>query len=663
MRIISLRGLTRIIVMNDMDVENILEYRFSLKMFERRQRDKILDEIEMNICALTNSNGGKLILIIDDTRGDNGDIVRRIEQLLKLVLHIGELHKVKNVIEEKSKVTLVVPGVSRLCTVKTNLFMSTNTEVQMIPAIEDVNVREILYERRVVEIPEQQVPAHFDLGSDCGFRASRTVQLKQLKTEKTKNKNFASRIINNKFKDYVSGFANGLGGQIFYGIHDSDVVLGEIFHETDVENEKQQITNEVQKAIQKMIWAGNSSEIKCGEKWNIKFVPVKNDKNEIIQSTFVVVISVRPYIGGVFTAEPESYCVENGKVKKMPFDTWRENMYVKVEEPKVFERTSWSKNGEREYMKTTQYLEYLRQQGKWTAIEMYCRDNKNASVNVQLIVLIQLIAVNYSQGYLEAAKNCLKKFRERISKEHVEDKSVFEVEERYSASSIQHSSGNYSEAWSIIKEGFHLAENAPAGFVVAAFYENAASVLCSLVHEESSIEVSNDHEDFKKRGSEPIKRAIKYCTLALQHLLYVDDEFEKAKEELRQRIHITMAHLFLRTANKDASVSDSDIESATFHINEAEKSFLKFKAKLKFNYCRLLLVKSDLKLRKYPDILSEVVWSKQFVEQALQLADRYNFKEIKMQCEPRLETLQKIIAEAEQSKDCEEDESSTDTED
>ena len=280
LRIISLRTSVHIIVMNDMEIKNILEYKFSVKAFidNKKVKDKILDEIEMNICALSNSNGGKLILIIDDdTSMDNVDIVRRIEQRLKPVLHIRELQKVKLVIEEKSKITLVVPGLPRLCTVKTNLFLTTNKEVQMISAIEDVKVREILFERRVVEIPDQQVPEHFDLDHDCDFRESVTVQFKQLKTEKTKNKNFASRIIDNKFKDYVSGFANGLGGQIFYGIHDSGVVLGEKFNETDVENEKQQLTKEIQKAIQKMMWAGNSSEIKCGEKWNIKFVPVMNN--------------------------------------------------------------------------------------------------------------------------------------------------------------------------------------------------------------------------------------------------------------------------------------------------------------------------------------------------------------------------------------------------
>ena len=328
-RIISLRALIRIIVMNGMEIQNILEHKFSVKEFiyNKKVKDKILDEIEINICVLSNSNGGKLILKIDDdTSGDSGDIVRRIEQRLKPVLHIGELQKVKHVIEEKGEMTLVVPGLRRLCTVKTNLFVTTNKEVHMIPAIEDVNVREILFERRVVEIREQKVPEHFYLNRDCGFRESINMQFKQLKTEKTKNKNFASRIIDNKFKDYVSGFANGSGGQIFYGINDSGVVVGEKFHESGVKKEKQQITKEIEKAIQKMIWAGNSSEIKCGEQWDIKFVPVMNDENEMTQSTFVVVICVQPYIGGVFTAEPESYCVENGEVKKMPFDTWRENV-------------------------------------------------------------------------------------------------------------------------------------------------------------------------------------------------------------------------------------------------------------------------------------------------------------------------------------------------
>ena len=650
------------------EFKNVLEYNFFLTDFEKKGRDFILKEILKRVCALLNSDGGELILIVNDSTGEasriNSDsIVRPIEQHLKSVLVTHELQKGLVVLEVENKIILIISGLSRLCTVKTNLFLPTNTEILMVPATENDTQRKILFERRVAEISEQTIPEQFYLGRDCGFRESKTVQFKQLKTDKTKNKNFASRIIGNKFQDYISGFANSSGGQIFYGVNDSRVVVGQKFN--DVGSEQENLKGKLQKAIQKMIWAGNSSEIKCGEQWDIKFVPVINDVNEIIQSTFVVVISVRPFIGGVFTAEPESYCVENGEVKKMPFDSWRENMYVKIEEPKVFERTSWVKRNEKEYMKVTEHLGRLRQVGKWMQIEEYCRDSKNASVNVQLIVLFQLTAVKYRQGDLEAAKKYLDEFHERSFKDDVQDKTICDLEGRYSAQAIKGSCGKYEEAWSIIEGGFPVADIVPAGFLLASYYSNAASVLSNLVHDKSFIGVSKDNKDFKKKVCDRIKLAIKYCVLALQHLLYINDEFEMAKEDLRQKIHIAWAHLLLRSADKDASVSDSDIESATLHINEVEKSFLKVKANLKFNYCRLLLVKSDLLLRKYqltkPDVFSEIVFSKQFAEEALELSDRYTFKEIKMDCVSRRETLQKIIDEGEQTN--EEDGSSTDTED
>ena len=49
--------------------------------------------------------------------------------------------------------------------------------------------------------------------------------------------------------------------------------------------------------------------------WDIEFVPVKNC--EETEKRFVIVASVSSCSGGVFTKEPESYYVENGKVKKM----------------------------------------------------------------------------------------------------------------------------------------------------------------------------------------------------------------------------------------------------------------------------------------------------------------------------------------------------------
>ena len=89
----------------------------------------------------------------------------------------------------------------------------------------------------------------------------------------------------------------------------------------------------------------------------------------------------------------------------------------------------------------------------------------------------------------------------------------------------------------------------------------------------------------------------------LQHLEYVINKaFEITKEELKQKINITQASVYLKSESMDRSrVSSLDVHQAAKKIHEAENSLklLKGTARFCFNHCRLLLAKSDLCLRQY----------------------------------------------------------------
>ena len=465
----------------------------------------------------------------------------------------------------------------------------------MLPVTEQDTLHDILFESRLVEILKHEVPQQCCYEHKTKFGESKTVEFKDIKAEKKGRNDFVSRAIKNDFADYVSGFANGSGGMIYYGIKDDGTVIGVLLpHE---ERDCQEITEKLQKEVRKMIWPEESGKIERGKQWNIKFVPVTNSN----EKRFVIAVSVFPCCAGVFTKEPESYYIEKKDkvklVKKMSFETWKRNMYLKVPEPKEMNRTTWSsKRSEENYMSTTQELEKTRQCADWETIKAELTDSlKTTDINRQLICLFQMVAVQYRQGKFKIAENYLKQFRNIVTK--TRDSSVFDVEERYSSSAIERSRGDYRKAWGIIEEGLPKADFAPAGFIPASLYAHGASVLSKLVQDKSFIDENKDDKDFKGNVRQHVKNAKRLCDMALQHLMYFKDDFKIAKEELEQRLNITLALLCLKSANEELA-SNSDLKTVHDKIKEAEKSFKNLEQEgtsaFKFNYCRLLLAKSQL---------------------------------------------------------------------
>ena len=412
-----------------------------------------------------------------------------------------------------------------------------------------------------------------------------------------------------------------------------------------------------------MIWRERSSEIERGEQWDIKFVPVKNSKNEAITLTFIIVVSVQPCSGGVFTATPESYYVENNEVKEMPFEMWKASVFYKAANPMRTlqrKRVGWSKPKEdTNYMRLTERLENFRQLGKWETIEKayetFTKED-SFSVNTKLVVTFQLIAVKYRQGS-DAAKDLLEKFRAEIKKS--EDKPIFELEERYSTSAIERSKGEYKKAWNTIDEGLKIADTAPAGFVTASFFAQAALVLSHVVDDESFFGMSKGNEDFKKEVGEYIERAENYCHWALHHLMYVKDEFEIAREELKQRVKITLAVLYLKSIDiEHGPVSSSAIKNAAAMISEAEKSLMILEGtpRLKYNHSRPLIAKSELCFQKYRlektvntglELLNE---SSQYVQEAQDLAKGHGFQEIKELCKSQKDKIDEKLTKVKHNK-------------
>ena len=158
------------------------------------------------ICALLNSEGGRLVL---SARNDTNIVenVHSFEQYFKGVIGSYNVHKCFEISElEDNRVTLVVSGLPRSCTLNTHLYLPSSTAISSLVPIEQRALREILFENRAVGNSEHDVPEQLCYGHKLEFGESKTVQFKNLKTDEG---DFASRAIGDRFTAYVSGFANG----------------------------------------------------------------------------------------------------------------------------------------------------------------------------------------------------------------------------------------------------------------------------------------------------------------------------------------------------------------------------------------------------------------------------------------------------------------------
>ena len=636
---------------------NNFEVKFSLEDFEQKAKKKmLLDEIKIDICALLNTNGGRLVLKAIDATVDNkihcDNIIQSIEVLLLEFVGLSKTDKNFNWERDYNTITLGIRGLPILCTLNSNLFLPIQLSIIMLR--ETDRIREILFERRVVELPQPTPRKKFYLGCDSGLEESNSIQLKNLNPEKTKSINLGGRMVKHKLTSYVSGFANHSGGQIFYGINDHGIVVGESLRD---QHEIAQIEEKVGNAIRKMLWPTELpvrlDEKCCKKQWEIEFVSVKKCDGETLPLTFVIVISVFPCPGGVFVEEPESYHVVDGKVEKIPFDSWREKVRTSNREfkskeklPVEIKRTKWSSDkSETAYMMMTQELIKLRQLGKWEKIKGLCQKlyyQEHRHINTKRVALFHLTAVEYRQGDFTKAKKYLAE-HEVLGKGD-EDSWITKLGRTYSNSAIERSYGNYEEAWKIIQAvGFQQCFNVPAGLIPAAFYANAALILSKLVDNEAFKTISRQDTFFMEKVQENVKKVEHLSNLALEHLKYVKDDYIIAKEELKQRVNIALASLYLKSESTNHSqVSSADIDKASKKICEAENSLklLKGTERLKFNECRILLAKSDLCLRQYElkkiDIDNELKNEcSKHLRESRQIAESHAFGEIIQGCKYR----------------------------
>ena len=518
-----------------------------LDKFENNQRykEQIVREILAAICAMLNSNGGKVVIDFETDSNETtvegfpssqmSSVIRILEQSMISIIGIRQTSSNINFTEDKESIIILVKKVDSLITINYNLYLPSQKEVVKVSPLEPKEkVKDYIINRKVILEPVQ-AGSHcqvFRKDAICGIRESKTVQLKHLEAQATKRTTLADRTIGkgNKFTCYISAFANYSGGHIYYGITDDVLVIGELIEN---EEDKKEITKEVEKAIKKMIWPEDLGQPKRGEHWDIFFEPVVDEDNKPIPSTFVIVIYIAACLGGVFTKEPECYEMVEGEVTRMSLATWKERMVLPdrsssgEEIPPSIQRIKWSSPKTRELLVVEgEKLRKLISNGHWHAVLKKCEILRKTSPSCAMLLLIlsKEITASYRRGQYTKAHNLLEEYGKILPQ--TQDRFIFEVLKLYLEAAVKRASGTSFEE--LLSAALFRAEHIEPGLVTATIYVFATTVVDVL-------------------GSEELGEVFTPAYLsrrALEHLRYVPDSCE-VRTAMEQRVHMALVTFHL----------------------------------------------------------------------------------------------------------------------
>ena len=222
----------------------------------KRYKEQIVKQIVIAICAMLNSTDGKLKLHNECVCGLAPSCISLLLRMLEqsLISIVGSNKTVSNINfeDDKEGIVISVKMVSSLITTDYSLYLPSQTQVVQVFPWESVEkIRNEIIKRDIVPEPVK-LGSHWKKiikDKDCSFQESKTVMLKNLKADPSKRTTLADRMIGkgNKFKYYVSAFANYNGGHMYFGITDDGIVAGELIPDADSD----EITKKVEKAIKK----------------------------------------------------------------------------------------------------------------------------------------------------------------------------------------------------------------------------------------------------------------------------------------------------------------------------------------------------------------------------------------------------------------------------
>ena len=603
-----------------------------------------MKEIVATFNAVLNSNGGCVSFALQSGTTSNVQSLKRaIEQRLSGILGFSfmrdHIHPVSSRTDE---LVYTVEGAYRLCTMNYNLYIPTETQATAVPPKTPIaDVKEMLPSQKCIVEMKQLV----EIGTHCKEFVyeqnignppveSKTVQFKELKAEKSKCVTLGDRMTNkaNKFANYVSAFANHLGGHIYYGVQDDGVVKGELVED------KEEITKKVSKAINKMVWPTECEGPKGGQHWGIFFEPVSDANGNAVASTFVIVVYIAHCAGGVFTEEPESYHVVRSEVKKMDYNTWRERIF-QTTLPQNVARAQWtSERNKKFFYSVFEKAICLRNNGNLVGFNRFVQQlrQKYLSFEVQLFILSQKAALSTWRGEFMKAHKLILKYDELCSKANVENSLILNSVGLYAKSCLQRSLGDFKKSDDLASLGLQNLEFVPLGLFSAWFYLHVATLVSTLAYQENC-------EDRCAK----IILAEMFDAKALEHANHVSG-FWNSVAEVKQKIYIHIASLCLGwsmhgTMEVQAVVSPDDITRAKNCLMMVNKFILEGHALNSLRQTHYLLCQSSLFFRQsqlststQQPRCSQLESSLRYAEKALNLALQCHFGEIVCYCRQQM---------------------------
>ena len=528
---------------------------------EKKYKEEIVKEIIAAICAMLNSNGGKVMIYPDtDSRIEEGHpfslmsfVIRILEQTMTSIVGVQQTVLKINFKTDNESISISVKNLASLVTTNYNLYLPSETQIVQVSPLEQVEkVKEDIMNRNVILDPVQ-LGTHcqtFTMHNGCSFHENKMVSFKHLKANSSKRTTLADRMTGkaNKFSCYVSAFANYSGGHIYYGITDEGVVEGEFIPN---EKDKGEIIKKVEKVINKMIWPEQIGQPKRGEQWEIFFESVIDENSNHIPSTFVIVICIAPCLGGVFTGGPECCGVVQGKVQKMTFATWRKRVLHLngLGVPAVVQRVQWSSSAtQRHCTEVDEVLMTAINNGNWEVFlkTAKCCENIYSEIEVKLVVLSKRVIASYRRGFFRQAYMFLNKYQELLPKAH--DVLIFAVIHLYLKAALKRVETKFDDAREILDDALLQLEHSPPGLVTAAIFLFAAMIQ------------NSGNED----GTSPAK----LCTQVLQHLKHAPRS--QVQVDMEQKAHIILATFHLGY-DMSGTIIEKDVDELTL---ETAKSSL-----------------------------------------------------------------------------------------
>ena len=529
-----------------------IEFPCTLLQKENKTNDikKKLNDIQRAVCGLLNTKGGRLILYSKDgsySEGNVDDITRRVEQkVASLIGDITAKDKFAREAVKHSEISFLVEVLSSLCqpcTINYKLYYMSATQVKDVPSSEPM---ENIHDMIEGNTRKRKRKHHAIIGNHkrrfvhretVDLRKCESTQFKKLKDEKSKKCDLVSQMKNNKLACYVSAFANGDGGHIYYGIKtDKDgnnVVEGEVVQDQD------KIIQEVDKTIKNMCWPKESAAPEKGKQWNIFFEPVSGVSGS--DPKYIIVISVAPF-PGVFAEEPESYHVVDGEVRSLEYFEWIKrlcqhrisNRTPKVDIQRTVGRSSWSsESAKKMHEQIVDQLVKLRNNGSKQDFEKYTREllkNPDCTSNTKIIIRQQHAAYSFRVGNHKEAEKLLKENEYLVSKSP--DAAIYEVRRLYWMCVVKRSQGELRESAELHTRAIQNGQLTQTILIEPWLFVHKAKVLEIRIGEMcDSDEYNSLVEDCKKLLHEALRRA-----LVLEHSRI-------GVVALKQRVHVFLAKI------------------------------------------------------------------------------------------------------------------------